>query len=126
MSIFEQALRAVCQRHSIDWAAIAGLATVDLKQTELGLLAFSISQNWPLLFFPKAELNLYAVEHPSAVVKAAIGASSVCEASALRAAAQANAEALSSILLVPKQIFHAPSGAGSITVAIAGTVFPPS
>ncbi len=126
MPIFEQALRTVCRNHSIDWTAIAGLATVDLKQTESGLLAFSLAQNWPLLFFPKADLNLYGVDHPSAVVNTAIGAFSVCEASAIRAAAQVNSEALSPILLVPKQIFHAPSGAGSVTVAIAQTVFPPS
>lgn len=125
MSLLEQALRTVCQRHSIDWGTIAGLATVDLKQTEPGLLAFSLAQNWPLLFFSTAELNGYVVPHPSAAVNAAIGASSVCEASALKAAEQVGSEPRSGILLIPKQIFRAPSALGSVTVAIAQAVLPP-
>jgi cobalt-precorrin 5A hydrolase/precorrin-3B C17-methyltransferase len=121
MSLLEQALRTVSERHGIDWETIAGLATVDLKQTEPGLLALSQAQNWPLLFFSTAELNRYGVPCPSAAVHAAIGTASVCEASALKAAEQSGAEPGSSILLVPKQIFRAPSGFGSVTVAIASS-----
>jgi cobalamin biosynthesis protein CbiG len=124
MFLLEQALRTVCQRHSIDWGTIAGLATVDLKQAEPGLLAFSLAQNWPLLFFSTAELNGYGVPHPSPAVHAAIGASSVCEASALKAAEQVSSKTGSSVLLVPKQIFCAPTALGSVTVAIAHTVLP--
>jgi cobalamin biosynthesis protein CbiG len=119
MSVFEQGLRKVCQDHGIEWAAISGLATLDLKQTEPGLLAFSLDQSWPLIYFTQAELDLYVVPNPSVVVNAAVGVSSVCEASALRAATQSRLSTLSSTLVVPKQIFQAPLDQGAVTIAIA-------
>lgn len=118
LPLFEQALRMVCRQYSIDWAAIAGLATIDAKRTEPGLLAFSLVQNWPLIYFTQAELERYTVPNPSVVVKAAVGVSSVCEAAALRAAAQASPE-MQSTLMVPKQIFRGSQAFGSVTVAIA-------
>jgi cobalamin biosynthesis protein CbiG len=107
----------VCRQYLIDGAAIAGLATIDAKQAEPGLLAFSLAQNWPLIYFTQTELERYTV-HPSVVVKAAVGVSSVCEAAALCAAAQASPD-LWSKLMVPKQIFRGTQGLGSVTVAIA-------
>jgi cobalt-precorrin 5A hydrolase / precorrin-3B C17-methyltransferase len=117
MSMFEQTLRMVCQNHGIAWNAIAGLATLHLKQTESGLLTFSLAQHWPLIYFSQAELENDAVPHPSGVVNAAVGVSSVCEAAALRAATQSGT--LASMLLVPKQIFKGSSGLGAVTIAIA-------
>jgi cobalt-precorrin 5A hydrolase len=118
LPLFEQSLRTVCRLYSIDWMAIAGLATIDTKQTEPGLLAFSLAQNWPLIYFTQADLAQYTVPNPSVVVKAAMGVSSVCEAAALRAAAQASSE-LCSTLIVPKQVFRGSQAFGSVTVAIA-------
>jgi cobalamin biosynthesis protein CbiG len=126
MSVLEQGLRMVCQNHSIDWSAIAGLATIDLKQTEPGLLAFSLAQSWPLIYFTQAELDLHSVPNPSAVVDATVGVSSVCEAAALRAATQARLGTLASMLIVPKQIFQGPSGSGAVTIAIAQAYLPPT
>jgi cobalamin biosynthesis protein CbiG len=117
MSVFEQSLRMVCQNHGIAWSAIAGLATLEFKQTESGLLAFSLAQSWSLIYFSQVELEHYAVPHPSEVVNAAVGVSSVCEAAALRAATQSGT--LASILLVPKQICQGSSGLGAVTIAIA-------
>lgn len=108
----------VCCQYSIDSKAIAGLATIDSKQAESGLLAYSLAQNWPLIYFTQVELERYAVPNPSVVVKAAVGVSSVCEAAALCAAAQASPE-LWSTLMVPKQIFRGSQGLGGVTVAIA-------
>jgi cobalamin biosynthesis protein CbiG len=118
-SVFEQGLRQVCQDHELDWSDIAGVATLNLKQTEPGLLAFSLDQSWPLIYFTRADLDLYTVPNPSGVVNAAVGVSSVCEASALRAATQARLGTLSSMLVVPKQIFQGPSDLGAVTIAIA-------
>jgi cobalt-precorrin 5A hydrolase len=118
LPLFEQSLRRVCRLYSIDWMAIAGLATIDAKQTEPGLLAFSLAQNWPLIYFTQAQLERYTVPNPSVVVKAAVGVSSVCEAAALRAAAQASS-AMWSTLIVPKQVFRGSQALGSVTVAIA-------
>jgi cobalamin biosynthesis protein CbiG len=119
ISVFEQALQAVCQDNAIDWSTIAGLATINLKQTEPGLLAFSLAQSWPLTYFTQAELDQYIVPNPSAMVDAAVGVSSVCEAAALRAATQARLGTSSSMLIVPKQIFQGPSDVGAVTIAIA-------
>ena len=118
LPLFEQALQRVCRQYSIDWEAIAGLATIDAKQAEPGLLAFSLAQNWPLIYFTQAELERYTVPNPSVVVKAAVGVYGVCEAAALKAAAQASLE-MQSILMVPKQIFRGSQGLGGVTVAIA-------
>lgn len=118
MPIFEQALQMVCHQYSIDWATIAGLATIDSKRADPRLLEFSLAQNWPLIYFTQAELELYTVPNPSLVVKAAVGVSSVCEAAALRAAVQASPE-LWSTLMVPKQVFRGSQGLGAVTVAIA-------
>jgi cobalamin biosynthesis protein CbiG len=119
MSVFEQGLKQVCQDYRIDWSAIAGLATIDLKRRESGLLAFSLAHNWPLNYFTQAELGLYAVPNPSAVVNAAVGVSSVCEAAALRAATQSRKETSTAALIIPKQIFQGSSGLGAVTIAIA-------
>jgi cobalamin biosynthesis protein CbiG len=118
-SVFEQGLRQVCQEHKIDWRAIAGLATINLKQTEPGLLAFSLDQGWPLIYFTQADLGRYTVPNPSGVVNAAVGVLSVCEASALRAATQPGLSTSTSMLIVPKQIFQGPSDLGAVTIAIA-------
>jgi cobalamin biosynthesis protein CbiG len=119
MSVFEQGLKQVCQDYRIDWRAIAGLATIDLKQTELGLLAFSLAHSWPLIYFAQAEIDLYAVPNPSLVVNAAVGVLSVCEAAALRAATQSREETSTAALIISKQIFKESSGLGAVTIAIA-------
>jgi cobalamin biosynthesis protein CbiG len=119
MSVFEQRLKKVCQDYQIAWSAIAGLATIDLKRREPGLLAFSLAQNWPLIYFNRAELDLCAVPSPSAVVNAAVGVASVCEAAALRAAAQSRVETSAATLIISKQIVRGSSGVGAITIAVA-------
>lgn len=108
----------VCRQYCIDWEAIAGLATIDAKRTEPGLLAFSLAQHWSLIYFTQAELERYTVPNPSVVVNAAVGASSVCEAAALCAAARASPE-MWSTLMVPKQIFRGAQAFEAVTLAIA-------
>jgi cobalamin biosynthesis protein CbiG len=119
MAVFEQGLKKVCQDYQIDWRAIAGLATIDLKHREPGLLAFSLAQHWPLRYFTQGELDLYAVPNPSEVVNAAVGVSSVCEAAALSAAARAGEENSAAVLMVSKQTFQGSSASGAVTIAIA-------
>jgi cobalamin biosynthesis protein CbiG len=124
LTVFEQGLRQVCQVYEIDWRAIAGLATINLKQTEPGLLAFSLDQGWPLIYFTQADLGRYTVPNPSGVVNAVVGVLSVCEASALRATTQSGLGTSSSRLIVPKQIFQGASGLGAVTIAIAQACLP--
>lgn len=119
MSVFEQGLKQVCQDYRIDWSEIAGLATIDLKRREPGLLAFSLTYNWPLTYFTQAELALYAAPNASNVVNTAVGVSSVCEAAALRAVTQSREETSAAALIISKQIFQGSSGLGAVTIAIA-------
>ncbi|WP_404784376.1 cobalamin biosynthesis protein [Altericista sp. CCNU0014] len=120
VTLFDDAINATCERFGVDVTAIAGAATLDVKQTEAGLLEFCATRGWPLIFFTRTELQTCAAPHPSTAVEAAIGVSSVCEAAALRAAAQTHPDALCSIL-VPKQILRRAVESGVVTMAIAQT-----
>ncbi|WP_102923832.1 cobalamin biosynthesis protein [Streptomyces noursei] len=67
-------------------AALAGLATVDAKAAEPGLVAAARELGVPLWSFPAAELAAVPVPAPSAAVRAVAGTPSVAEAAALLAA----------------------------------------
>lgn len=117
--LIETAIQQVCQEYQLAVDAIAGIATIDLKADEVGLLELCRSLDLPLRTFRSDVLRLINVPNPSAIVEAEVGTPSVAEAAALCAA---EAE----ILLVPKQIFKAESsssigqpGSGAVTVAIA-------
>lgn len=69
----------------LDKRCVAGIASVDLKKDEPGLLAFARKYNFSAAFYSAAELN--AVEGdftPSAFVKSVVGVSNVCERSAVK------------------------------------------
>lgn len=104
--LIAEALVEVCGRYNLAQEAIAGLASIDIKATEPGLVA--ISQEWdlPLVTFTPTELNQINVPNPSKIVAETVGTPSVAEASALLAAQ-------TDTLLVTKQI------ATKVTIAIA-------
>jgi len=128
--LIETAIGQVCKDHQLAEGAIAGIATIDLKADEVGILELCRDRNWPLRTFPSDVLRRISVPTPSAVVEAEVGTPSVAEAAALSAAE-------SQTLLVPKQIFHSPiknldyqaeiqnpkskiqNSKGAVTVAIA-------
>ncbi|WP_010469336.1 precorrin-3B C(17)-methyltransferase [Acaryochloris sp. CCMEE 5410] len=110
--LMEQALHQVCEQHQLAWEAIAGVATLDLKADEVGLVDLCQQANWPLECYSPEDLKAVAVPTPSNVVKAEVGTPSVAEAAALKAAQQTT-------LLVTKQIFKDPAQPGAVTVAIA-------
>lgn len=69
----------------LDLRCIAGIASVDLKKDEQGLLAFARKYNAPASFYTAAELESVEGEFtPSAFVKSVVGVSNVCERSAVR------------------------------------------
>lgn len=119
-----RAIEQVCQRYDLAPAAIAGIATIELKADEAGLLAFCQAQELPLKIFTAEVLRAIAVPNPSAVVEEEVGTPSVAEAAALAAANRHSREnaalqdsSQTSILLVPKEIIKDESSA--VTVAIA-------
>lgn len=110
--VMEDAIRAALTSQQLAWEAIAGLASIDLKRDEVGLLELAARYDWPVQWFTAEELAQQTVPHPSDVVAAAVGTPSVAEAAAI-AAAQAP-------LVVEKTVVRDSSGA--CTVAIAASV----
>jgi cobalt-precorrin 5A hydrolase / precorrin-3B C17-methyltransferase len=115
--ILEQGIRQVFTAHGLAFAAIAGLASVELKQDEVGLQEIAQHYDWPLRFFRAEELALEAVPNPSLVVADVVGTPSVAEAAAMKVTGNA--------LVVPKQIYRAEGGACTVAVARATQEYSP-
>ncbi|WP_019498155.1 precorrin-3B C(17)-methyltransferase [Pseudanabaena sp. PCC 6802] len=127
-TLIERAIQQTCQANHLAEAAIAGIATIDLKADEVGLLEFCQSRNLSLRCFSSESLRAVDVPNPSIVVAAEVGTPSVAEAAAILAARMQDASNLSELesnsalhshLLVPKQIFRRSEQSGAATVAIA-------
>lgn len=124
--VIEQGIQTIFQAHHLSEAEIAGIATIDLKVHEQGLLAFCHDRSFPLLFFPKDRLNRVQVPHPSTKVSAAIDIESVAEAAAILAASESKPPGkidpgtiYTVELLVAKQIFLTEQSPSQMTIAIA-------
>ncbi|MFK8185547.1 MAG: precorrin-3B C(17)-methyltransferase [Phormidesmis sp.] len=110
--LIEWAIASTCEKHHLATEAIAGIATLDLKSDEVGLLALTQDMNWPLQCYEAESLKTVEVPNPSEVVAQEVGTPSVCEAAALTAA-------LASELRVKKQVIKKEGMKGAVTVAIA-------
>jgi cobalt-precorrin 5A hydrolase/precorrin-3B C17-methyltransferase len=119
--LIELAIRQTFQTHQLAMGAIAGIATLDLKADEIGLLQLCQEAGWPLRSFSAALLRSIPVPHPSVIVAAEVGTGSVAEAAALKAAGvdESKLTAEPSPLRVTKQIIRAQSEPGAVTVAVA-------
>ncbi len=113
-ALIAQAIESVCAQHHLAIEAVAGIATLDLKADEAGLLAYVKEKNWPLRCFSAQELDSIAVPNPSDVVKNAVGTPSVSESAAI-VAAGGNSERLR----VKKQVVKQAGMKGAVTVAVA-------
>ncbi len=111
--VMETAIREVFKQYQLAESAIAGIATIDIKADEVGLLELCRERNLPLKTFAGDVLKSVAVPNPSSVVEKEVGTPSVAEAAALCASLDQGK------LLVPKQIFRLPGEAGAVTVAVA-------
>ncbi len=100
--------------------SIAGLATVDIKKDEKGILELAKEKNLPIKFFSKEDLSKIIVPNPSNVVQEEIGTPSVAEASCLLAAGEG------SKLLEEKRIFKNQSGAVTIAVSESKNQYNPT
>jgi cobalt-precorrin 5A hydrolase/precorrin-3B C17-methyltransferase len=101
----EGAVQSVLRDWHIDAPQICGVASIDLKEDEEGLLTFTQRHQWTCSFFSAERLNGVVVPNPSAAVRNATGTPSVAEAAAILSAGGR--------LLVPKQKH------GGVTVAVA-------
>ncbi|NJN88895.1 MAG: hypothetical protein HC881_24700 [Leptolyngbyaceae cyanobacterium SL_7_1] len=115
--VINAAIQQVFQANSLAEAAIAGIATIDLKADEVGLLAVCADRHLPLRCFSAAELCSTSVPNPSAVVEAEVGTPSVAEAAALLASQPVSR--VEGNLLVAKQIVRLEGQRGAVTIAVA-------
>jgi cobalt-precorrin 5A hydrolase/precorrin-3B C17-methyltransferase len=124
-TLIQQAVQQVFQAHHLSQRAIAGVATIDLKADEMGLVEFCHEHHWPLRCFPAEALRTVPVPNPSAIVEAEVGTPSVAEAAALLGATQVSALDAQSeqpaevSLPVPKHIIRQAGEAGAVTIAVA-------
>ncbi len=109
------AIKKVFQENKLIYHEIAGIATIDQKALESGLLEFCNLEKLPLKTFNAELLNNVFVPNPNNTITKLVGTSSVAEASAILAASDISFAEIT--LLVPKQIFRLPGEA--ITVAVA-------
>ena len=90
--------------------AVAGLASIDLKKDEAGILNYAAAQDLPFRTFSKDDLQAVPGSYTkSAFVRSVTGVSNVCERAAMREAGRG------AVLLLQKQIYD------SVTIAVACT-----
>jgi cobalt-precorrin 5A hydrolase/precorrin-3B C17-methyltransferase len=125
-ALLDWAIGQLCQTHHLAPGAIAGVASLDLKADEIGLLELCDQQPWPLRLFTAAQLRTITVPNPSDTVAQAVGTPSVAEAAAIAAAHQAPSPISTppaapdpDRLRVPKQVYRHPDYAGAVTLAVA-------
>jgi cobalt-precorrin 5A hydrolase/precorrin-3B C17-methyltransferase len=109
--LIETAIDKTCQKYHLATDAIAGIASINLKADEAGILAVCRDRNLPFKTFSAQELQDVSVPTPSDVVQQEVGTPSVAEAAAILAA--------DNELLVTKQIFKSETEPGAVTIAIA-------
>ncbi len=110
-TLIETAIDKTCQKYHLAPDAIAGIASIDLKADEGGILALCRARNYPFKTFSAQQLQAVSVPTPSDVVQQEVGTASVAEAAAILAA--------DNKLLVTKQIFKSETEPGAVTIAIA-------
>jgi cobalamin biosynthesis protein CbiG len=108
----QSAIESVFAEYDLDLATIAGLATLNRKANEVGLVDYCQESGLFLKTYSPEWLNCVMVTRSSQLVSTLIGTASVAEAAVLCAAQTA-------ILLVPKQKFRLDAESGWVTVAIA-------
>ncbi len=119
-ALLAYAVEKTCTENHLAIAAVAGVATLNLKADEIGLLALVQEKNWPLKCFSPEALSAIEVPNPSDVVQQAVGTPSVAEAAAIAAASSSNPGSSSvTCLRVKKQVVKKTGLKGAVTVAIA-------
>jgi cobalt-precorrin 5A hydrolase len=126
--LMDWAIEQVFRENQLFQSAIAGIATIDTKASEVGLVELCHLRNLPLKTFSAQILRSVCVPNPGTVTNHKVGTPSVAEAAAILAASQltsltafpfTNIEELRVNFLVPKQIFQLQGQPGAVTLAVA-------
>ncbi|MDP5339479.1 MAG: cobalamin biosynthesis protein [Nodularia sp. (in: cyanobacteria)] len=118
------AIQKVFQDHQLNENAIAGLATIDTKASEVGLIELCRLRNFSLKIFPAEILSTVSVPNPAKIAEKTVGTPSVAEAAAILAVSHitpslTKKQELQIRLLVPKHIFRLQGEPGAVTIAVA-------
>ena len=116
-NLINTAIKQVFQEYQLIYSEIAGIATIDKKALEIGLIEFCNLEKLPLKTFSSELLNNVFVPNPNHSITKFVETSSVAEASAMLAVSKITSAKI--ILLVPKQIFRLSGEIGAVTVAVA-------
>lgn len=103
-------IESTFSRHGLSRASLSGLATIDAKKDEAGILEAAESLDVNITFYPAGALRDVPVPNPSGTVKHYMGVESVCEAAALKKAGKGR-------LLVPKTL----SRNATLAIALEGS-----
>ncbi|WP_442946472.1 cobalamin biosynthesis protein [Nostoc sp. 'Peltigera malacea cyanobiont' DB3992] len=126
--LIDLAIEQVFRENQLFPSAIAGIATIDTKASEVGLVKLCRLRNLPLKTFSAEILRSVCVPNPATLTNDKVGTPSVAEAAAILAASQltsltvfpfTNIEELPVKFLVPKQIFEIQGQPGAVTLAVA-------
>jgi cobalamin biosynthesis protein CbiG len=111
-SAIQHAIESIFTEYDLDLATLAGLATLDRKANEAGLVDYCRASGVFLKTYAPERLNSVMVPSSSPLVSALVGTASVAEAAALCAAQ-------TDLLLVAKRKFRLDDRSGYVTLAIA-------
>ena len=114
-ALLDYAIQKVFRENHFAIDAIAGIATLDLKSDETGLVNLAKEKDWPLVCFTPEQLKTIDVPTPSDVVAKEVGTPSGAEAAAIYAADATDKRRLK----VKKQIVKQEGLKGAVTIAIA-------
>ena len=114
--VIEIGIEQVFRSYHLSESLIMGVASVDGKAGEIGLVEFCRTRNLPLKTFSASVLSVVSVPNASLVVGQKVGTPSVAEAAALLAVAD---YCSSPCLIVPKQVFRLEGFPGVVTLAVA-------
>ncbi|MCC5667622.1 cobalamin biosynthesis protein [Nostoc sp. CHAB 5784] len=126
--LIDWAIEQIFRDNQLFQSAIAGIATIDTKASEVGLVELCNLRNLPLKTFSAQILRSVCVPNPAIITDHKVGTPSVAEAAAILAATKTplltaspftSAEALGVRFLVPKQIFQPQGQTGAVTLAVA-------
>jgi len=117
------AIQKVFQENQLNENAIAGLATIDTKASEVGLIELCRLRSFSLKIFSADILSTVSVPNPAEIAAKTVGTPSVAEAAAILAASNitpslTRKQELKISLLVPKQIFRLEGKPGAVTIAV--------
>lgn len=111
--VIEQRVKEELKEKNIDFRSIKGIASIDLKKEEEGLLVFAEEKQLPLHFYNATELSeLEGDFTKSQFVSQITGVENVCERSAFMLARKNGMETLEQCMVLPK------SGKDGVTIAI--------